>query len=86
MDFVEILFYAVLAISTVSVVIFLARGKHTLRRTVLSATYGICALGVVNITSAVTGISLAVNYITCFMAAVLSLPGVVMLIVLQILL
>ncbi len=86
MDFVEIFFYVVLAISTVAVVLFLAKGKHTFRRTILSATYGICALGVVNITSAVTGISLAVNYITCFMAAVLSLPGVAMLIVLQMIL
>ncbi len=85
MGTVQFFFYAVLAISTILVVIALAKGKHTAKHTVLSATYGVCALGAVNILSAVTGISITVNYLTCFMAAVLSLPGVAMLVILQLL-
>ncbi len=85
MDITQFFFYAVLVISTILVVLTLVKSKHTAIQTTLSATYGICALGAVNILSSVTGIAVTVNYLTCFLAAVLSFPGVLMLVVLQIL-
>lgn len=49
-----------------------------------SAVTGISALLFVNITSNFTGCYIAVNYYTAFMATVLSLPGVISLLIVNI--
>ncbi len=81
----QIIFYAILAISTTLVVAVLTKGQHTLRKTVLSAGCGICSLGTINLLSSITGIAITVNYTTCFIAAVLSIPGVALMFVLELL-
>lgn len=63
----------------------LRRTRHPFRRALASAACGVAALGAVNLLSAYTGISLAINYATAFAAVVLGMPGVVTLLVLRLL-
>ena len=57
--------------------------RRPLRRAGLSALCGCCALGLVNVLSAHTGVAIALNYATAFVTAVLGVPGVVLLLVLR---
>ncbi len=82
---IQIILTAILVISTLLVIAVLAKSKNTARQTVFSAACGICSLGTINLLSAVTGLSITVNYLTCFIAAVLSIPGVVLMVVLELL-
>ncbi len=55
------------------------RQRRPLRQAGLSALCGCCALGLVNVLTPYTGVSIALNYATAFTAAVLGVPGVVLL-------
>ncbi len=81
----QIFLLILLAVATVVIVAMLAKEQHTVKKTLISAGCGICSLGTINLLSTITGIAVSVNYITCFVAAVLSIPGVVLLVVLQLL-
>lgn len=62
-----------------------AQGGHPLRQTMISAACGAGALGAVNLLAPVTGVSIALNWTTAFMAVVLGAPGVITLLLLRLL-
>ncbi len=57
--------------------------RHPVRRTLSAALSGAAALGAVNLTAGFTGITIALNYATAFMAVVLGAPGVVTMLLLR---
>lgn len=63
-----------------------ARQQHALRAVVGSALCGVAALALVALLSPFTGVTLPVNRFTGFAAAVLGMPGVVGLLLLQLML
>ena len=73
-----------LAVSALAVIFAFTKAKHPVITAFKSAVCGICAMLLVNLTSAATGCYIAVNSFTVFIASVLSLPGVVGLLLLNI--
>jgi inhibitor of the pro-sigma K processing machinery len=57
--------------------------RHPLRRAGLSALCGCCALGLVKVLTAYTGVGIALNHASAFVASVLGIPGVVLLLALR---
>ena len=74
----------VLIISSVFVIYSFTKAKYPLRTAFKSALSGISAMLLVNMTATATGCYIAVNYFTVFIATVLSLPGVIGLLLLNI--
>lgn len=74
----------ILAISAAVVIFAFTKAKYPVLTAFKSAMCGICAMLLVNLTSAATGCYIAVNTFTVFIATVLSLPGVVGLLLLNI--
>lgn len=74
---------SVLAVMSVSVIYAMSKNKKPLLTAAKSALCGISALMLVNITSAATGCYIAVNHFTAFVATVLSMPGVIGLVLLN---
>ena len=77
------LVWIVAGVSAVAVSLAACGHRHPLRRAGLSALCGCCALGLVNVLAAYTGVGIALNHATAFAAAVLGLPGVVLLMLLR---
>ncbi len=73
----------ILAVSGIAVIYAFTKAKKPVITAVKSAICGISAMLLVNLTSAVTGCYIAVNYFTVFIATVLSLPGVIGLLLLN---
>ncbi len=69
-------------------VVGLAAGKctHPMRASMGSVLAGLGALGAVNMLAPLTGVGIALNWFTSFMAVVLGLPGVVTVLLLNLLL
>ncbi len=57
--------------------------RHPVRRALSGALSGAAALGAVNLMAGYTGITIALNYATAFMAVVLGAPGVVTMLLLR---
>ncbi|MBR2027623.1 MAG: pro-sigmaK processing inhibitor BofA family protein [Oscillospiraceae bacterium] len=72
-----------LCILSLAVVYMFTKSRKPLLTAAKSAVCGIAALMLVNITSASTGCYIAVNHFTAFVATVLSLPGVIGLVLLN---
>ena len=72
-----------LCILSLVVIYMFSKCKKPFLTAAKSAACGISALMLVNITSAATGCYIAVNHFTAFVATVLSLPGVVGLVLLN---
>lgn len=72
-------------ISVLGVVTALRRSERPFLRALASAGCGVAALGAVDLLAAYTGVSIAVNYATAFVAVVLGAPGVVCMLVLRLL-
>lgn len=76
------------AAAAVLLVVGLAAARH--RRpagaALSSAVAGVAALGAVNMLAPFTGVGLALNWFTSFMAVVLGVPGVIWLLFMRILL
>lgn len=73
------------AVLTAAIIIYtFTKAKHPVITAVKSAMCGVSALILVNITSAATGCYIAVNFFTVFVVTFLSLPGVIGLIILNI--
>lgn len=66
-----------LAISAVIVLITLIKSGHFIRYLLLSAISGIGSLFAVNLLSSVTGVSIALNYITLAVSSVFGISGVI---------
>ncbi|MBQ3133757.1 MAG: pro-sigmaK processing inhibitor BofA family protein [Clostridia bacterium] len=60
-----------------AVVIALLKSGRPIRRVLSTAVQGICALAAVNVTGMFTGVTLGLGWVTGAVAAVLGLPGVV---------
>lgn len=73
-------------LSTAGVVLAAKKAKRPLRRALGSAVCGIASLGAVNLMAGYTGVAIALNYATAFVAVVLGAPGVVTLLLLRVLL
>ncbi|MBE6878817.1 MAG: hypothetical protein E7488_06615 [Ruminococcaceae bacterium] len=73
----------VLAVSGIVVVYAFTKAKKPVITALKSAVCGISAMMLVNLTSATTGCYIAINYFTVFIATVLSLPGVIGLLLLN---
>lgn len=73
-----IIMLAVFSLITLAVMI---KSKHFFKALVLSAAQGVAALFAVNLLSAATGVSLAVNGVTLALSAIGSLPAVVAMLV-----
>lgn len=79
---------AALLAAAVLVLMGVVAGKHKkpLRASLTSALAGIGALGAINMLAPFTGVALALNWFTSFMAVVLGAPGVVTLLLLNVIL
>lgn len=83
MDFIQTLMLGFAALSTGCVLAVLRHAKHPLGRAAQSALGGIAALAAVDVLASYTGVALALNYATAFVAVVLGAPGVVMLLLVR---
>ncbi len=79
-----LVFFALL--SAAGVLAAARRAKRPVLRALGSAVCGIASLGAVNLLAGFTGVSIALNYVTSFVAVVLGAPGVIMLLLLRLLL
>ena len=71
---------AVLLLGALAVVLCLIKSGHFIRYLFLSAVSGIGALFAVNLLTSVTGVSIALNYITLGVSAVFGISGVIALV------
>ncbi len=74
-DLMPIIF--ALVISAVIVLIALIKSGHFIRYLLLSAISGIGSLFAVNLLSSVTGVSIALNYITISVSSFFGISGVI---------
>lgn len=73
-------------LSTGCVLAAAGRARRPFLRVLGSAVCGVAALGAVDLLANYTGVSVALNYATSFVAVVLGAPGVVLLLLLRALL
>ena len=66
-----------LALGTLAVVVALIKSRHFIRYLLLSAISGIGSLFAVNLLSSITGVSIALNYITLGVSSVFGISGVI---------
>ena len=66
-----------LALSTLIVLVALIKSEHFIRYLLLSAISGIGSLFAVNLLSSVTGVSIALNYITLSVSSIFGISGVI---------
>lgn len=71
---------AVLLLGALAVAVCLIKSGHFIRYLFLSAVSGIGALFAVNLLTSVTGVSIALNYITLGVSAVFGISGVIALV------
>lgn len=71
---------AVLLLGALAVVLCLIKSGHFIRYLFLSAVSGIGALFAVNLLTSITGVSIALNYITLGVSAVFGISGVIALV------
>ena len=69
-----------LALGSLAVALTLIKSGHFIRYLLLSAISGIGALFAVNLLTSVTGVSIALNYITLFVSALFGISGVIALV------
>ena len=69
-----------LILGTVAVIICLLKSGHFIKYLFLSALSGIGALFAVNLLTSITGVSIALNYITLGISAVFGISGVIALV------
>lgn len=69
--------------AVLAVAVYISKDKHPVLKAFSGAVCGIGALCAVNILSAYTCVSIALNYITVPVSVVLSVPGVILLLLLR---
>ncbi len=62
----------------------LFRAGKPIRRLLGSGVQGACALAAVNVTGALTGVSLGLNWLSGIVCTVLGVPGVILLLILKV--
>lgn len=78
--------WAAAAVVLLAVGLAAARHRRPVAAAFGSAVAGVAALGAVNVLAPFTGVGLALNWFTSFMAVVLGVPGVISLLVMRLLL
>lgn len=68
------------ALGAIVVALTLIKSKHFIRYLILSAISGIGALFAVNLLTAVTGVNIALNYITLAVSSIFGISGVIALV------
>lgn len=86
MMFVETVALFAALVSLFGTVAAALKAQHPIRRALSGAVSGAAALGAVNLMAGFTGVSIALNYATAFVAVVLGAPGVVTMLLLRALL
>ncbi|MDD3429602.1 MAG: pro-sigmaK processing inhibitor BofA family protein [Oscillospiraceae bacterium] len=77
----------VLALAGVGLVVAaMAKTQHPIRKAMTSAVCGIGTLGAVNLLGGITGVTVALNFVTAFIAVAFSAPGVITLLFIQLIL
>ena len=76
--------YAVSAAVCLCVGAVLVHSRRPVRGLLGSALQGACALAAVNVTGMFTGVSLGLNWFSCAVSAVLGVPGVITLLLLNV--
>ena len=82
----RILVYTVAVCTGVAVLMAAIRTGKPLRRLAVSGTQGLCALGLVDVLGAFTGVSLGVSWFTAGVGTVLGIPGVIGLLMMRLVL
>lgn len=77
-------FIAAAVISGICVLLWIFKSPKGVRSFLISALQGLAALFAVNLSGMVTGVSVALNYWTAGVSAVLGLPGVISLLIMNI--
>ncbi len=80
--------FAALAVGIISLVLVFAelkKAQSPMKNAAVSAFFGAASLGAVNLMSLYTGVTIAINYFTSFVAVVLGAPGVICLLMLRLL-
>ena len=72
-----------LAFGAVIVLLILIKSGHFIRYLLLSAISGIGALFAVNLLTSVTGVSIALNYITLAVSGIFGISGVIALVLIN---
>lgn len=86
MIFVQTVALFAALVSAAAVVWAASKAKRPMCRALGSAVCGAASLGAVNLMAGYTGVSIALNYATAFVAVVLGAPGVILLLLLRVLL
>ncbi len=77
------LLYGVGAVLAVVLLVAVFRTGRPIRSLLSSTLQGACALAAVNVTGALTGVSLGLNWLSGVACAVLGVPGVITLLLLK---
>jgi inhibitor of the pro-sigma K processing machinery len=77
--------YIIIAAAAVAIGIIIAvlRSPGFLKKFAGSAAVGFAALGLINLTSSLTGVAIAVSWCNLLAAGILGLPGVISLVVIK---
>jgi len=81
----KIIWLAALALCSVIMVIKIAKSRRPMLSAFKSSLSGMASLMVINVLSTLTGVSLAVNYVTVSCVVVLGAPGALFLLVVHLL-
>ena len=73
----------VFAFTVVTVALTLIKSRHFIRYLTLSAISGIGALLAVNLLTSITGVSIALNYITLAVSSIFGISGVIALVLIS---
>ncbi len=75
--------YGVLSVCAVVWLVSLIRAGRPVRRILGSTLQGACALAAVNVSGALTGVSLGLNWLSAVVCATLGVPGIIGLLLLK---
>ncbi len=84
MQFLKVFSVAVLSVTALILIVFFIKSRKPIKSLVLNAFSGIISLILINVTTSFTGIHIPVNWWSVTACAGLGLPGVIGLILLQI--
>ena len=82
----QIVLIATGVVTVIAVFTAAIRSGAPLRRLLSSGVQGLCAVGLVNVAAGFTGVSLGFSWLTAICSALLGVPGVIGLVLMQIVL
>ena len=79
----EIIFIGIGALLAIWLLVAAVRTRRPVRNMLGSTVQGACALAAVNVTGALTGVSLGLNWLSCVACVALGVPGIIGLLLLK---